>query len=78
MVRLIARLDSEDLVRFRYVCARWEALNSRPEAFSASEAVQIHLDYFNIIGELAEKYDFTDADRYRIDPATGAIFVYED
>lgn len=69
------KLNPEDLKRWRNVCSYYNALQDNPLAFDNHHSAAVHQRYFEVSGELVERYEVPVEENYSISPYTGYIFV---
>ena len=74
MTTVIGQLNAEDLARWRILCARQEALNHRPEAWSRAEIENHALEYYRFLGEIAARYEIDDSREWRVSAWTGVVY----
>lgn len=74
VVTIIGQLSAEDLARWRILCARQEALNHRPEAWSRAEIESHALEYYRFLGEIAARYEIDDSREWRVSAWTGVVY----
>lgn len=79
MITVIARLDPEDLERFRRADARLGALRYNPRAYDAETSERIVYEWTVLAGEIFERYGgeaYTD-ESWEISPSDGTLY-YKD
>ena len=74
---LAGRLSGEDLVRWRQLSARTEAIEVAPQAYSAREIEETFMRKFVMLGEFEQTYELDGARRYSVSVSDGTI-VYGD
>ena len=74
MTSTIGRLTTEDLARWRILCARQEAINHRPDTWSRAEIESHMLEYYRFLGEIAAQFDIDDSRDWRVSAWTGVVY----
>lgn len=74
---VISQLTPEDLKRYREVCALVEVAKCPPQDMTTSEAQRAWISYYEIMAELHEACEISDADRLDvvISPGSGNIYL---
>ena len=67
------RLTEQDLNRWRLACARRELVENQVVGLSLDVAERYIIDYYRLLGELAQTYNLDDSTDYVITAHTGAI-----
>lgn len=70
------KLTSEDLNRWRLACARRELVENQVVGLSLDVAERYIVDYYRLLGELADTYNLDPAVEYLITAHTGVI-IYD-
>lgn len=74
MITVHARLDSEDLERYRRIEAQRQAARDNPRAYSADATEKIIYEWFVICGELFDRYEVEAEEDWKISPTDGTIY----
>lgn len=77
MITVEARLEPDDLDRYRRVRGRYEALRLNPRAFDAETSERICYEAFVIDGEMFGKYGGDVEEEWFISSADGTLY-YKD
>lgn len=75
---LYGKLSDEDLARVRMADAKRRAMEIRPQAYGRDEIEQMYVKYFQLHGEMAERYGVPDTEDFTIDCWVGVLHRVED
>lgn len=80
MVEILGRISTEDLVRYREVCALVEVAKSPPVDMTTGAAKQAWIEYYALVAELHDRYEIAEEDRLdvTISPGSGLIRLEEE
>lgn len=77
MITVLARLNPEDLERYRRIEAQRQAVRENPRAYSADSTEKIMYEWFVVCGELFESYEVEAEEDWKISPTDGTIYYGE-
>lgn len=75
MTTIAGKLDAEDLMIYRGLAAKREAMQRNPRAYSGSEHEQLEMQWFRFFGTATEKYGLDDSRAIGIS-AHGGTIIY--
>lgn len=78
MITVAAKMEPEDLERFRRADSRYLALHTNPRAFDAETSERILYDWLCLSGELFEKYGGEADELWRLSAADGTLYYTDD
>ena len=76
-LNVAGKLGDEDLVRWRQLSARTEAVEVAPAAYSAREIEETFMRKFIMLGEIEKTYGIESHRRYSVSVSDGTI-IYGD
>lgn len=76
-VQIVAKLDTEDLNRYRQLTTKKDSYTIASDKYSANDIEQNEASFVRFMGEIAERYGLDDTRIWRISPYTGVV-IYGD
>ena len=77
MTQVVGKLSSEDLLKWRRITVRFEAVKLHPRAYSQNEVERVLGEYINFMGEIAERFRIEDTRDWDVTTHCGTVFYVE-